>query len=412
MSEKNGAHNPSSAQSAAPDPRDGCARDQVRSVECFITASGGAKDWVFVKVTTHEGVVGWGECYTGRDRERAIKALVDAIGRYLVDRDLFAIRHFRTVALADIARKRGSMEFHCALSGIEMAMLDAVGKLIGQPVHRLLGGPFRSRIRVYANGWSYNKHGGTTDGKAAAQAALEQVGAGFTALKFDPFVGPWRTHPDTRAVHEAVERFAAVRDAVGPAIDLLVETHRRLNTQTAIKFARLLEPYAPYWLEEPVPSSNLAGLREIKDSCTIPIVTGEDLYTATEIAAVCSARAADILNPDVAACGGIIELVHMAAVADAHQIMVSPHNYNSTTAALAATVQASAVMPNFALTEYFVNFASRSAEIASPLKPTNGYIALPTRPGLGIDMDEDAIRAFEPDPNRPLREIPHHFEEA
>lgn len=386
-------------------------RDRVHAVESFIVRSGGAKDWVFVKLTTAEGVTGWGECYTGRDREQAIASLVDSVGRYLVGRDLVAIKHFRTVALADVARKRGSMEFHSALSGIETAMWDALGKTLGQPVYNLIGGPCRSRIRVYANGWSYNQHGGTSDADSAAKAAAAQVSAGFTALKFDPFIGPWRAQPGSAELHAAVERFAAVRETVGPDVDLLVEAHRRLNPPSALALARLLAPYEPYWLEEPVPSGNLRGLAEVRRGGGIPIVTGEDLYTTAEILQVCEAGAADIVNPDIAACGGILELTHMAAAADAHQVLMSPHNYNSTSVALAATVQASAVMPNFLITEYFVNFADPSAAISRPLTPENGYITLPTTPGLGIEMDEDAIRVQRPDPNRPLRDVPKYDEE-
>jgi galactonate dehydratase len=276
------------------------------------------------------------------------------------------------------------MDLYCAISGIEQALWDVVGKATGQPVYRLLGGAFRPRIRVYANGWARGD-----DPATVAAQAQRVVKRGFTALKFDPFPGPWRAFIDKHQERRAVEKVEAVREAVGPEVDILVEVHRRLAPANAVRVARAMEPYAPFWFEEPVSVRDLGGLVEAKRGIALPVVTGEELYTKTEFREVLERRAADILNPDVCNCGGILELREIAAMAEPYHVALSPHNYNSTTVGLAATLHAAAGMPNFLITEYFVNFEEVGAAIARPaFSVEDGYITLPTAPGLGIDLDE------------------------
>ncbi len=199
-----------------------------------------------------------------------------------------------------------------------------------------------------------------------------------------------------RAVEEkAVATVAAVREAVGPAIDLLIEVHRRLAPMHAVRVARELERFRPFWYEEPVSSTNLEALAECRRQITIPIVTGEELYTRAEFRRCFELRAADIVNPDVCNCGGIQELRAIAQMAEPSLVTVSPHNYNSTTVGLAATVQVSAAIPNFLITEYFVNFEARGREIGAPaLEVRDGFITVPMRPGLGVDLDEAALRRY------------------
>jgi galactonate dehydratase len=202
-----------------------------------------------------------------------------------------------------------------------------------------------------------------------------------------------------------VEHVKAVRAAVGPEVDILVEVHRRLAPAHAIRVARMMEPYAPYWYEEPVSARDLGGLAEAKAAIRLPVVTGEELYTKVEFHEVIQRRAADILNPDVCNCGGILELREIAAMAEPHHIAVAPHNYNSTTVGLAATLHASAGMPNFLITEYFVNFEDLGRAIARPpFRVEEGYITVPTAPGLGIDLDEEAVARY-PYRTRSLRSL-------
>lgn len=372
----------------------------ITAVRTFLVDPGSHKHWLFVKVETDSGLHGWGECYTQLDRDRAIEAHVHELARYLAGRSPFDIKHFTYVAYTDFGARRGSMDLYSAISGIEQALWDIAGKAAGQPVYNLLGGAFRTRLRVYANGWAT---AGEPDGVATQAQAV--VRRGFTALKFDPFPGPWRAYIDRRDEDGAVARVRAVREAVGPDVDILVEVHRRLAPGPAIRVAHRMEPYAPFWYEEPVSVRDLGGLLEAKRSIALPVVTGEEIYTKTEFHEVIGRRAADILNPDVCNCGGILELREIAAMAEPHHIAVSPHNYNSTTVGLAATLHAAAGMPNFLITEYFVNFEAMGAEIARPpFRVDNGYIALPTTPGLGLDLDEDAL-ARHPHREPPLRRL-------
>jgi galactonate dehydratase len=380
----------------------------VAAVTPFIVDPGTGKNWLFVRVETDSGLVGWGECYTQADRDESIAAHVRQLGRYLAKREAAGIRHFTHVAYHDFAAKRGAMEFWSAVSGIEQALWDIAGKRYGAPVWALLGGRCRERIRVYANGW----YGGATTPQAYAERAREVVARGFTAIKFDPFPGPWRTHISRDAEDHAVETVRVVRDAVGPEVDLLIEVHRRLAPMHAVRVAERLGPSRPFWYEEPVSARSLEALAECRRQIRLPIVTGEELYTRAEFVPVFERRAADIVNPDVCNCGGILELRDIAAMAEPHLVTVSPHNYNSTTVGLAATVQVSATIPNFLITEYFVNFEARGREVAvEPLSVEHGYVRVPASPGLGIELREDALRRY-PAREFPLRDLPTATEEG
>ncbi|MCB0091854.1 MAG: mandelate racemase/muconate lactonizing enzyme family protein, partial [Caldilineaceae bacterium] len=197
------------------------------------------------------------------------------------------------------------------------------------------------------------------------------------------------------AEEEAVARVAAVREAVGPDVEILVEVHRRLAPVHAIRVAHMMEEFRPYWYEEPVSVRDLVGLTQAKQNIRLPVVTGEELYTKAEFQPIFAARAADIINPDVCNCGGILELREIAAMAEPAHVAVSPHNYNSTTMGLAATLHAAAGMPNFLITEYFVNFEEMGRQIAqTPFTVKESYIELPTTPGLGIDLDEEALARY------------------
>jgi galactonate dehydratase len=375
---------------------------KITDIKTFLVNPGTSKNWLFVKIETDEGIYGWGECYTQLDRDKTIEVHVLQLARYLKGRSPFDIKHFTFMAYNDFGGKRGSMELYCAISGIEQALWDICGKAAGQPVYNLLGGKCRSKIRVYANGWGV---GGTPE--TAAQRAKEIVSRGFTALKFDPFPSPWRSYITHEAEQHAVDCVAAVREAVGPDIEILVEVHRRLAPINAIRVARQIERYRPFWYEEPVSARDLDGLAEARRDINIPVVTGEELYTKSEFRPVFEKRAADILNPDVCNCGGILELKEIGAMAEPYHVAMSPHNYNSTTLGLAATLHACATMPNFIITEYFVNFEEKGLEIATPgFTVQNSHIELPTAPGLGIDLDEDALAAnpYQQRPDRNLRQ--------
>src|SRR5437660_11105833 len=332
---------------------------KIARVECLPVHSGWRKNFVFVRLETDAGVVGWGEAYSQYDRDRAIAAQVEELGRYLIGREAFHIRHILQIAFDDYAQRRGSLEFYCATSGIEQALWDIAGKVTQQPVYNLLGGPCRSRVRVYANGWSY-KMQAPEDFARAAEAVLKR---GFTALKFDPLPGPWRTYIPKDHIRRAVKVTRAVRNAVGPDVDILIEVHRRLAPKHAIDLANALAEFEPYWFEEPCQSENVEALAEVRRARRIPVVTGEALYARSGFRSVFRQRAVDIINPDVSNCGGILELTLIAAAAETQAIAVSPHHYNSTTMSLSATVHAAACMPNFIITEYFLPFEEISGRL-------------------------------------------------
>ena len=364
---------------------------QITDIKTFLVHPGKAKNLCFVKIETDEGIYGWGECYTQSDRDVQITAHVDQLRRYLIGRDPTNIKHFTQMAFDDFAGRRGSMDYYCAISGLEHAMWDIAGKAYGAPVYKLLGGACRDKIRVYANGWS----GGNPTPDSLAERASEVIEAGFTALKFDPIPGRWRTYVSKDVEDAAVENVRAVREAVGPDVDILVEMHRRLAPMHAVRIAHEIERYRPFWYEEPILAENIPALASVRQKINIPVVTGEELYTKFEFREVFEKQAADILNPDVCNVGGILELKEIAAMAEPYFVVISPHNFNSTTVGLAATIQVSAAIPNFLITEYFVNLEELGRDIAKiPFEVKDGYIQIPDAPGLGIDLDEERLAAY------------------
>ena len=376
---------------------------KIVAVDHFLTNPGAGKNLCFVKVQTDEGIHGWGEAYTQSDRDVQVTAHIDQLRRYLIGRDPRSIKHFVQWAYDDFAGRRGAMDFWCAVSGIEQALWDITGKAAGMPVHMLIGGPCRDKIRVYANGWG----GGGSSPDELARRAEAVVEAGFTAMKFDPIPGPWRTFVSKEVENAAIDNVRAVRAAVGWDVDILVEMHRRLAPMHARRIGREIERYKPFWYEEPVLAENVGALADVKRDVNIPVVTGEELYTKFEFREVFEKGAADIINPDVCNVGGILELKEIAAMAEPYYVAVSPHNFNSTTLGLAATIQASAAIPNFLITEYFVNLEDFGKDIAkTPFEVENGYIRVPDAPGIGVDLDEARLAAYpyKPFPPRSPRQ--------
>jgi galactonate dehydratase len=362
---------------------------KIARIESFILGTGSSKDLLLCRVETADGLYGWGESYVTHGREKVAAEVLAALSPHIIGRAVFNIRHTGQVVFDDFAIRRGSMELLAAWSAVEIACWDIVGKCAGLPLYNLLGGPSRERVRVYANGWSRGK----TIEEGVARG-LEVKAMGFTAAKFDPFPGPWRTHVDRRDEDFALAYVAAMREALGPDFELLVEAHRRFSPEHAVRIGRRLAELGIEWYEEPCLADNIELLAEVRQRVPIPIVTGEALYTKESFFQCLARRAADILNPDICAIGGITAMLDIAAMAQPQAVVLSPHNYNSTLAGLAATVHVSAVIPNFKITEYFVNFEPVCNEIATAaLKRDGGWIELPSGPGLGIDIDVAKLRA-------------------
>lgn len=380
---------------------------KITAVKSYAVHPGWRKNLIFVKVETDAGIHGWGEAYSQYDRDTAVMAQLAALGPYMTGRSPFDIKHFTQFAFDDYAARRGSVELFCAISGIEQAMWDIVGKATKQPVYNLLGGKYREKVRVYANGWSY----GMKEPDDYARAAEKVVKQGFTAMKFDPLPSPWRTYVPKEHERRAVRIVKAIRDAVGPDVDLLLEQHRRLAPMHAIRLDKQLAEFDLYWMEESCQAEFPDELAQIRREIGIPIVIGEATYTKTGFRPLLEKRSADILNPDVACVGGILELKEIAAMAEPFLVAMSPHNYNSTLVALASTVHASATMPNFIITEYFLPFVDFCDKISpNQLKPKNGYIDLPTAPGLGVDVHEEELKKH-PAKVYPARKLRHPADE-
>ncbi|MCL0030591.1 mandelate racemase/muconate lactonizing enzyme family protein [Dehalococcoidia bacterium] len=377
---------------------------KIIDVKTFKWNPGSGKNFLYVKLLTDNGLVGWGEAYTQSDRDVQIEAHILELSRYLIDRDPFQIKHFMHVAHEDFATKRSSMDLSCALSGIEIALWDIIGKALDQPIYNLLGGPVRPRLRLYANGWA---EGNNPD--AIANQALNIVSErGFEALKFDPFPGPWREYVNKEELDQAALIVRRVREAVGPKIDLLIEAHRRFSASNAVYAIKQMEMLNIYWFEEPCPPDNLKAIKEVKDSTFVPIVTGEAIYSITGFRDVIQERVVDIINPDICNTGGILEITQIAAMAHSQYIGVAPHGWNSTSVGLAAAVQASLTMPNFLIYEYMVSVEKPSKDITiGYLEPEGSYLEMPKGSGLGLTVDETKLRKhpYIKFPPRPIRTL-------
>ncbi len=356
---------------------------KISNIETFLLHPGSGKNLLFCRVETEDGLYGWGEAYVTRGKEKVIQECLRCMVPYMLGRSSYSIRHSGQVLFDDFAIRRNSMELLSAWSAIEIALWDILGKRTGQPVYNLLGGRSRERVRVYANGWS---RGVTVQDNIERVLQLKQ--RGFSAAKFDPFPGPWRTHVDPKDEDYAIDFVSRMRDAVGPDFELLIEAHRRFSPSHAIRIGQRLVDLGIRWYEEPCLSDNIELVAEVRRAVPIPIVTGEAIYSKEDFFECLQKRAADILNPDICAMGGILALLDISSMAQPQAVVMAPHNYNSVLMGFAATVHVCAVIPNFLIAEYFVNFEEACGAVATQrITVQDGFAELPTTPGLGVDID-------------------------
>jgi galactonate dehydratase len=340
------------------------------------------RDLTYVQLHTDDGLVGVGETRMLSHTEALLGYLTEATKNHVLGSDPFDIESLvQRMKYGDYSRAG-----EIVMSGIacvEMACWDIVGKALGQPVWRLLGGKVRDRIKAYANGW-YTVERTPEEFHAAARRVVE---GGYQALKFDPF-GPGRYELDHHERLRAVALVEAVRDAVGPETELLVEMHGRFAPHEAVRIARLVEPFEPRWLEEPVPPENLKALAKVAAKTTLPIATGERIHDRIEFREVFESQAADVIQPDIGHLGGILETRKLAATAEAHYVLVAPHNVGGPVLT-AANLHLAACTPNFTIQEHFNDFADEDVKQAAPGVPevVVGYFSLPTAPGLGVELD-------------------------
>lgn len=348
-------------------------------VDCYRT------NWVFVKVCTDEEIDGVGEG-TLEYKEKALVGAVEHIKSYLVGKDPRQIeKHFHD--LYRDAYWRGGAVLMSALSAVETALWDILGKSLGVPVYQLLGGKVNDDCRIYVNGW----FAGAKEPKEFAEKAAEVVKRGITALKWDPFGKSYRQIASAE-LDKALRCIAAVRAAVGDGVDLLIEAHGRFDVPTAVRIAREIAPFKPLFLEEPVPPDNLRALAAVREKSPVAIAAGERLYTRYGYNELFALRAADCIQPDVSHAGGILETKKIAAAAEALYIPFAPHN-PSGPVANASTLQLAACCPNFCLLEImYADVVYRSEITDEALHCENGRMRIGDRPGLGIELNEEACR--------------------
>ncbi len=329
--------------------------------------------WIFLTIHTDAGVVGLGEPLL-EGRAKTIATAISEIEPYLVGKDPRRVVH-HWQAIYRHAFYRGGPILTSALSGIDQALWDLKGKLLGVPVYELLGGPTRSRVRVYA-------HAGSPE---LLQRGLDQ---GFKAFKTGVAKQrPARIVETKAAVDYAVERFAALRETAGPDVDIGIDFHGAISPQTAMLLIKGLEPYQPMFVEEPINCQDVEGMAEIARKTYLPIATGERIFTKWGFRDILEKRAATILQPDLCHAGGITEVRIIAGMAEAYYAAIAPHNPMGPIS-LAAGIQLDASIPNFLCQE---QVSLGEGYLKNPFVVSNGYIDLPSGPGLGVELDEEKL---------------------
>jgi galactonate dehydratase len=357
---------------------------KIKRFETFLT-NAGLRNYLFIRLTTDTGLTGIGEASL-EWQEKTVQTLAhEWVEDRILGRDPFDIEAVVGGMIRD--QYQGGATVMTAISGVEIALWDIVGKACGQPVYRLLGGRCRDRIPAYANGW----YGGARTPAEFAERARAAIGRGYRALKFDPFGTAWKELASEES-ETAVDIVAAVREAVGPTTGLMIEFHGRLSAGSALAMIRKLERFRPEWCEEPVAPESLDLLAEVKRQSPSPIAAGERLYTLADFARLCELRAADVVQMDIAHCGGIHIAKKIAALAAVQDLRVAPH-CSIGPVALAACLHFDVSTPNFMIQEAFAEFDVpwRNALVCGWNPVRNGELVLSDVPGLGLDIDEAVI---------------------
>ncbi len=331
--------------------------------------------WLFLKIHTDAGVTGWGEPIV-EGRAKTLQTAIQELSEYLVGKDPRNVVH-HWQAMYRHAFYRGGPVLTSAISGVDMALWDIKGKLLGVPVYELLGGPTRHRVRVYAH-VGYNP-----------ERLLQRQAEGFTAFK----TGVRDGHQSgivasPKFIREAAADFAALREAGGEEAEIGIDFHGAISPQNARLLIKALEPYQPMFIEEPVQCQNVDVMAEIADDTHIPIATGERIFTKWGFREILEKHAATILQPDLCHAGGITEVRLIAGMAESYYAAIAPHNPLGPIS-LAAGIQLSASIPNFLCQE---QVSLGEGYLKEPFVVKDGYIDVPTAPGLGIEIDEEALQ--------------------
>lgn len=382
---------------------------QIAEFETFVVGNPpphfGGRYFIFVKLVSQDGIVGYGEVYTATFSPDVVAAMIeDVCERFVVGHNPHHIERLWRRVYGSGYSLRPDVSLGSVLSGIEAACWDIVGKAHDTPVYELLGGQVHDRLRSYTYLYPRAEDGPDAfaegrvyvDAELAAQRAVEEAERGFTAVKFDP-AGPYTVYDGRMPSLEALdrsERFVRLmRDAVGTKVDLLFGTHGQFTAAGALRLARRLEPYDPMWFEEPTPPENVAEMAKVAHGTSIPVATGERLTTKYEFHRVLEAGAAAILQPALGRSGGLLETKKVAAIAEVYYAQIAPHLYCGPIEAL-VNIQLAACSPNFLILESIQDFGGFYAELlTTPIRWENGYVIPSSEPGIGAALNEDVARA-------------------
>jgi galactonate dehydratase len=382
----------------------------IKEFETFVVANPpprfGGRYFIFVKLVTDTGIVGYGEVYCATFSAETVEVMLrDTAERFVLGHDPFHIERLWRRIYGAGYNLRPDVSLVSVLSALEMACWDIIGKACDKPVYELLGGKVHDRLRSYtyiypAAGDVYPDPEDTdhvyVNPDRAAERALDYVKQGFTAVKFDP-AGPYTVFDGGMPTGQELDRSEKftrrIREAVGPEVDLLFGTHGQFSPAGAIRLAKRLEPYDPLWFEEPTPPENTAAMARVARATSIPVATGERLCTKYEFARVLADGAASILQLNLGRVGGLLEAKKIAALAEVHYAQLAPHMYCGPIVG-AANIQLATCSPNFLILEGIEAWGGFQAELLDkPVQWQNGYVIPSTEPGLGVSLNEAVARA-------------------
>ncbi|WP_271272658.1 mandelate racemase/muconate lactonizing enzyme family protein [Aliamphritea hakodatensis] len=379
---------------------------KVTSCETHIVATPpphvGGMYWIFVSLKTACGIQGVGEVYAASFHPTVMeKAIEDVFERYLKGHDPHHVERFFRECYSSGFTQRPDLTMMGVVSGLEMACWDIIGKAAGKPVYELIGGKVNHKLRSYTYLYPENAKGeyDYDNVELAVECALQNKERGFTALKFDP-AGPYTAYSGHQLSQNDLEKSATfcekIREAVGTSCDLLFGTHGQMTPAAAIRLAKRLEPFDPLWFEEPVPPGQAEAMAQVAGATSIPVATGERLTTKFEFHDVLKNRAAAILQMNLGRVGGILEGKKVAALAEAYYCQIAPHLYNGPVGA-AASIQLATATPNFLIQESIGTWDGFHAEVLQEkIDWQDGYIIPSDKPGLGVELNMETVRACSP----------------
>ena len=385
---------------------------QVNKLTTYIVSTPephvGGMYWIFLCLETKCGIEGVGEVYSASFHpEVVVKAIEDVFGRYLKGQDPHHVERLYRECYSSGFTQRPDLTMMGVLSGLEIACWDIVGKSANKPIYELIGGRIHEKLRSYTYLYPVDKNGkhNYDDPGLGAECAIEYKEKGFTAIKFDP-AGPYSAYSGHQISLNRLEHSEnycrKIREAVGDGCDILIGTHGQMTPSSAIRLAKRLEQFDPLWFEEPVPPGQSSAMAEVAKKTSIPVATGERLTSKYEFYDVLKNNSASIIQMNLGRVGGILEAKKIASLAEVYYAQIAPHVYNGPVGA-AASIQLATATPNFLIQESIKTWDGFYQEVLQePIKWAHGHIIPPTKPGLGIELNHDIVKANSPYKGRKL----------